>query len=261
MSGFWNGFYKEAWDIASARKATTGVKGLIRRGMHLDPSAGRIAPRAPGVMGNQLGPIITPAPVPKQFPRMQRAVASQAPTVAKAPPGTIFAEGDIIRNKQMQQLGIFPKNLTGPNKEMLNRTVLKHELSERKWSRKGSPEERFYTHFSPNVITEESNMLATLPQEHKIIAEPFKKIRGMDISKNVLEVAMPGFQYGQTRLTRHGKKHMERLIKEKNLMGAQIPHFEAGLKEQGLFNPPSGRTRLLERMRGLWGKLRPATSS
>ena len=114
------------------------------------------------------------------------------------------------------------RNMSPKNKEMINRLVTIHEQSERKHMGAKSPKSsarsftRKYGHASPGVIIEESNALATLPKKgYGGTKKTLNTLRKLDGTKSLIEGSIPNFQYGKTRVSRHAKKHMMRILKSK----------------------------------------------
>jgi len=225
MSAFATGFEKAAWNLSDARKATGGLKNLVRRGLHFDGTGSKL-------LTSRQGAPLGPAAIGKmpKTPLMKKMVSEVVPVSTQVKPGTIFAEGPT--NKLIS--GFSPQGMSGKDKEMLNRTVLRHEMSEGTHAKRlKTPEESFHGHKSPKVIIEESNMLATMPEEFDKVKATFKNLRDADNTRSALEGTLKGFEYGKTRMSRHGKKHLERLGREKGNMGPQFSEkdlIEAGYK-------------------------------
>lgn len=226
MSDFWNGFEKRAFNLVDARKATSGMKNLFRRGLHVGPKGFRL--RGPHIEGTHyFGPITTPRPTSKDLPKLKAMQESAAPLMS-GQHSRIFAEGDVTKIPHLRTAFPDMKSMSSADKEMLNRSMLTHEKSEAKYigKTKKDSDSRFFTHKDPRVILEESNMLATMPDKHKGVKDIYQNLRGMDSTKHVLETAIPGFEYGKTRLSRHAKNRVSEILKRKGMMGQQPSDVE-----------------------------------
>jgi len=93
-------------------------------------------------------------------------------------------------------------------REILSRSALMHELAETK-VKKYQP---FWGHASPKIISEESNLMRSIPNSGPA-TNFIKRLRsGGEI--NSIKRVYPGFEYGKTKLSPAGKKHINRRIDE-----------------------------------------------
>lgn len=105
--------------------------------------------------------------------------------------------------KNMAMLSSPPKSPI--QKEMINRVLVMHELAEAN-TKKTIP---FMLHNNPRVIMEESNLVRSLPKRYGPTKKYISELRSENESKYLKEI-YPGFRYGETRLSRAGKKFIER---------------------------------------------------
>ena len=104
-----------------------------------------------------------------------------------------------LQNKDMPKQPI--------QKEMINRIISHHELLET-----GAKQNiRFYSHASPAVILQESNLLASLPKKYKPAVKIFKKMRTKEISD--LKTHYPALAYGEKKVPKAAQKHIIRKFK------------------------------------------------
>ena len=103
----------------------------------------------------------------------------------------------------------FPK---GPKqKEMINRIIGHHELSEATVSKKNYG--RISSHFSIDVLSRESNLLASLPKRYKPTVDFRNKTRNMTGETKIIREHIPNFEYGVTHLSPAAKKHLIKKMK------------------------------------------------
>jgi len=113
-------------------------------------------------------------------------------------------------SKPFEDFGIkiqMPKHKS--QKEILGRVGLMHEFSETKM-KKAIP---FAGHTNPKVFMEESNLVSSLPKRYSPAKKYLSKIRSF-VETPSIDKFYPGFKYGKTRLSRAGKKHIERRNKQ-----------------------------------------------
>jgi hypothetical protein len=103
---------------------------------------------------------------------------------------------------------------TPEQKEVVNRLSDLHEVSEIRHTRK-YPTSKFFGHSHPGVILDEGNMVASLSPDIGRAGNVFTRLRQNVGEAGAIESALPGYVYGQTRLSRHGKKHALRILEEK----------------------------------------------
>jgi hypothetical protein len=163
----------------------------------------------PGPQSMPLGPVTT------AFPKSQEAKSLIKNMLGDVPSGKIFAKGDA--SKLLKDKGLLKEKLSPENKNMFNKLMLMHEEIERKAGKKAKELVNFNTHGSPDVILRESNLLATLPKEHQALKDVFKTVRNLDQTKNILENSIKGFRYGGQRYSRHARKRMNEILKEKGI--------------------------------------------
>jgi hypothetical protein len=149
----------------------------------------------------------------------------------------IFAKGDFLDYVTQNHGFIDPELVSAVKKnpkyrEMINRLALMHEGAEGSEARRLGPYFEItprFGHNSPGVLLRESNMLASLPEEYKPVKDFFTQARRQqvfsagevpsghvgDISEiDMLEKALPGFKYGQTRVSNKAVKRMDALVRD-----------------------------------------------
>ncbi|MCJ7521639.1 MAG: hypothetical protein MUP21_05440 [Dehalococcoidia bacterium] len=225
-SAFWDGFEKRALNLATARAAMGRFKDkLIRRAPKLN--MGSLSEHMEGktpkekLLSLSKDKLSTGgAPLRGMGPAMnaQSTVSSHPQANLKT-----FAQGDAL--KDLKGFGMDVPAMDRSNKEMTNRMMHLHEQAERKSFGKAKTMWAG-AHADPRVILEEGNMLATLPKGHEATKEVFHTLRGEDSTKALLEAGLPGYEYGKTRLSRHGVKHMRRILEGKGMQAVPFPGTE-----------------------------------
>jgi len=209
---FWEGFEKQALNLRSARRAVNALKpNIIKKDMGTV-----ISSRAQrGVSPFKTGPA-TLIPFKNQTStRMKDHPFRNVPSSQRK----IFAKGPMSKAApRSSELSDPLRKMDPKNKEMTNRVTLMHEGLERKAlkQQKGNnynPNKA--SHANLGVILRENNMVSTLPKGFEDTKKVFSQMRDMDNTKNVIEKAVPGFQYGKTRLSRHAVKRVEQTLKRK----------------------------------------------
>jgi hypothetical protein len=226
-SAFWDGFEKRALNLATARAAMGRFKDkLIRRAPKLNTESvnAHIEGRTPkekfiSLSKDKLSAGGDPLRRAGHMMNAQGTVSSHPQANLKT-----FAKGDML---EVLAPGMkLPAAWNPKNREMTNRIMHLHEQAERKsfgkaktlWA--GS-------HADPRVILEESNALASLPKKgYSPTKRLFHGLREADNTKHLLEHAVPKFRYGKMRLSRHGVKHMRRILEEKNMQAIPFPGTE-----------------------------------
>lgn len=108
------------------------------------------------------------------------------------------------------------KSITAPKsktqKEAISRVTLMHELQE--ISHGGKKSVPISSHNSPAVIMAESNLIRSLPKKYAPTKRFFKRAREVEGLEDAIGAFYPGFEYGKTKLSRAGKKHVIKSIKE-----------------------------------------------
>jgi hypothetical protein len=226
-SAFWDGFEKRALNLATARAAMGRFKDkLIRRAPKLNTESvnAHIEGRTPkekfiSLSKDKLSAGGDPLRRAGHMMNVQGTVSSHPQANLKT-----FAKGDML---EVLAPGMkLPAAWNPKNREMTNRIMHLHEQAERKsfgkaktlWA--GS-------HTDPRVILEESNALASLPKKgYSPTKRLFHGLREADNTKHLLEHAVPKFRYGKMRLSRHGVKHMRRILEEKNMQAIPFPGTE-----------------------------------
>lgn len=128
-----------------------------------------------------------------------------------------FVGGDVAGPLSKQVGG----RLSRAEKEMTNRLSMLHEAAERRLAAgKGSPEQLIArnwpkglepTHVSPDVLMQESNMIATLPRKgYDNLRSLWAKMRGGEDEAAIkaIQQLYPDFQYGVTRLSRGARRRI-----------------------------------------------------
>lgn len=237
MEKSWNGFEKRSWDLQKARKAFAPFKDkLIRRGIAADPKGGGGLFTKKHVFNPSLKDMTDLKPSyagPMSIPEGLKSPAYPVENMY----GKIYTKGQTTKriNPNMKGMGI-PKEhipydprvekLTPAQKELYNRTVLQHEANELKYGKTPKAKDTLYGgHVSPQVLLEESNQIATMPKGFEPVQDFLKamrKDRGLD--------SIEGFEFGKTRLSRHGRKHVARILLDRHR--AQVNAFTKNLKEK-----------------------------
>jgi len=120
------------------------------------------------------------------------------------PKGGPLKDGDaMFGNAGMKNL-FKSKNLSKDNKAMLGRLAIAHEGSE--LAVKPKEVGRFFTHLSPKVLIEESNMISTMPKKYNASKNILKKLRGSTGETDALNSL--NFKYGEGRINRRMKRHL-----------------------------------------------------
>ena len=235
---------KLAFNLEDARKASTNIRGLVRRAVGMDlgklmqgtkPSstgsvsgnpAIKIMPRRHSPVNitdmysfQNRGPVV---PIAYKNPELQ-SIQAFGPK-SGIPPRTILAEGDTTK--------ALAPNLKPRDKEISNRLMLLHERFERDALRKYKGRTSAGAHADPEVILRESNAIATMPKEHSAVQDLYSSLRQMDGSAPTLSMGIPGFEYGKQRLSRHAIKRMRQILEEKGLGSLNEEQLLAALKGQ-----------------------------
>jgi hypothetical protein len=234
---FFRGFEKRAIDLPDARKATNALKpSLIRRDARIGADGLTFSD------GMSVGPIAR-APTPKH-----PALAASTKALNRAPVGTIFAKGDmskLINNHPIMQDTLKLPQLNPENKEMFNRSMLLHEGLERNTLKKQKTFSSWKTHANPEVILKENNIIASMPDKFQPVKDFYGKVRNLDTTRPVLEKALPGFQYGKQRYSRHAIKRLSEILKQKGVVAATEQDILKGL---GMAPIEKKAPKLLERV-------------
>ena len=174
--------------------------------------------------GSKQAPAPAPAPVTAPRELKTRGAPVRVPTGRKKsflPMGASTArEGKKTKGKVMPPspppLPSPIKDMGPEQKELFNRTVLQHEGNESRYTKKAlKPESMFASHASPQVIFDESNQLATLPKGYEPVRESFQRGRNLTGESASMSGMFPNFAYGQTRLSRHARRHMTDIYEQK----------------------------------------------
>ena len=236
--------HKLAFNLEDARKASTNIKGLVRRaiGSDLGKMAQGMKPSSTGsisgnpaikIMPRRHSPVnITDMnsfqnrgpgiPISYKHPEL-KSLQAFGPK-SGIPPKTIFAEGDTTK-------AIAP-NLKPRDKEISNRLILLHERFERDALRKYKGRASAGSHADPEVILRESNAIATMPKEHSAVKDLYTSLRQRDRSVPTISMGVPGFEYGKQRFSRHAIKRMRQILEEKGLDSLNEEQIVAVLKGQ-----------------------------
>lgn len=231
-AAFINSFMKMAIDMGTLRKFTNKIPTHIRAKSFLDPA--EFSKSISNISDNLKKKV-------KDFNQVK--IRNRAPAnvidigpVFNPAKNKIIAKGDILKNPSLKHLN--PGNMTGNQREFLNRTLLAHEIDEGKTMRKmrlknkinrgmtqaDFARETFNTHASPGIILREGNLLASA---HQDISEPAKKvlntIRQADQTVPSIQEVMPQYEHGKTRLSRHAIKNISKSIKNRHK--AKIDEF------------------------------------
>lgn len=125
------------------------------------------------------------------------------------------------------------KRMGGRNKEMVNRVSYLHEGAEA--SIRPRSVLQVGSHYSPEVLLKEHNMIRTLPKKYSGTKNFYRELRGAVHESDMLSSGYPRFRYGESpRLSRHAIKRMMqgyRREADRNIMpGAKEmlrQHFES----------------------------------
>jgi len=154
--------------------------------------------------------------------RNRDGVALDVSPAVSTESGKLYAAGDMNRLVQKSDIFDSPPVKSGKAKNMINRTVLLHEADElksmkrRKLTAETAPLSTFGGHASIDVIMRESNLVRSLPSpEKKEVTKFFKSFREMDHTIPGIQMVMPNFEYGKTRLSRHARKRIYNLFEKK----------------------------------------------
>lgn len=114
-----------------------------------------------------------------------------------------------------KQVGVKKDEQT--SKHIQNLSML-HEHSEVKHMNK-SKNKGWHSHASPGVLLEESNLVSSLPKSKASnkLRNFWGKVREVTGEPADIKKKLPNFEYGKTRLSRHAKKHFERIFKPDEL--------------------------------------------
>jgi len=228
--------YKLALTIMDARKAVSAYKrtgGLIRR--DITP---QVKAKLPAAISSKLPKSIGPlGTFPKKIdPKIYPYISKGLPNL---PGGKTYAKGSSL--KPFTELGWQPGpvKIRKREKEMLNRLMLLHEQAEQQALRKAKGFSMWSAnHADPSVILRESNMLASLPKKkYKGVKNFFKEIREIDNTKTILEKNIPGFKYGETKISRHGIRNIQRALKRKGGGPEDINAYERTARLSAVLNP------------------------
>ncbi len=114
-------------------------------------------------------------------------------------------------------LGITHKNIVPDfpkapkQKEMISRIIGHHELSEATVSKRNYG--RISSHSSIDVLSRESNLLASLPKKYKPTVDFWKKTRSISGESAMIRKHIPNFEYGVTHLSPAAKRHIIKKMK------------------------------------------------
>ena len=99
-------------------------------------------------------------------------------------------------------------------KEVVNRIFSTHEMLELGTKKKNVGE--VFSHISPKILIDESNMISSLPKRYKPAGNFMKKLRSASGENMFLEYYLPkGFKYGEGRISKATRKNvMKRFLKE-----------------------------------------------
>lgn len=227
-------FDKEAFNLNDARKAGKAIaKHRVRAAPMTDDMIGII----PGMMRK-------PKPsldkwVPTHEPAVTMPLHMLRPgkaTAANAKDIKIFGTGDMGKNitKHVPETKGVLSKMSPNEREIVNRITLLHENAERKamkniyreagtkmtpdgvdFVREGTPlnklQELSGSHMTPDILAQESNMVATLPKDMTKVREFFTKLRQNDSDAGILKSIQkyaPSFEYGKQRINRHDRKKL-----------------------------------------------------
>ena len=227
--GYRRAFEKLALDLKGARSAVSAMAApfRVRRNVHMNMGASSPSTSVSiGQFAHGKGLDKGPSAVGR-LPTHPEILPHLPPRIAD--PGTIFAQGDMhqLLDKRMPAL-TRAEGWNPANREMLNRTTLMHEGLERQAILKDPNFASWNTHANPGVILRENNMVASLGSEFNPVKGVYRAMRRYDQTAPALEGAIPGFQYGKQRYSRHAIKHMEEIAARKGV----VPLREADLVER-----------------------------
>lgn len=133
----------------------------------------------------------------------------------------IYVAGDVSSNKALKASGKVPSVKLNKSKEMINRAVILHESDEvkaiarRKINKENVAAKVVGGHASADVIMRESNLVRSLPPNNGEVRKFFKPLREADSSLAQIQSVMPNFEYGKTRLSRHARKNILKMLEPK----------------------------------------------
>jgi hypothetical protein len=196
--------YKLAIDMATAREATRRLLrggNLVRGRSVIDEGAVREYKQLPKILKFFEGP-----------------TSGYGVPVGKGKgPLKVFVGGDVSGPMSREYGG----KLSKLEKEMTNRLSILHETAERRLaSGRGMSKQKHLanwpegldpTHVSPDILLQESNMLATLPKEgYGNLRKLWTAMRGDQDAEalKAIRKLYPDFQYGATRLSRGARKRI-----------------------------------------------------
>ena len=228
-------FDKEAFSLNDARKAGKAIaKHRVRAAPYKDDVLGilpNIFRKSRGPQQGKWIPSTSPAiTTPTALFRPGKTTASNAKDIK------FFSTGDVGRplTKVVPSTKGVLNQMSPNEREMVNRITLLHENAERKGIRKvfgqagtkiddgyvdvlreGTPLHKLQGisggHVSPDILAQESNMIATLPKEMTGVRDFFTKLRQNPDDTGVLKAIQkhsPGFEYGKQRINRHERKKL-----------------------------------------------------
>jgi len=241
---------KVALNLAQARRATQALmrKGFTRgiiglnsatgkpffarklKGLrgHLPIGWGAVTPRPTTERG--LGRVLDPRGVPVA-PEIKQLTQEVLPRL----PGNkarIFATGklteapkQLLRDRAAaspEQMKALSPKLAPKQQEMFNRIGLLHEGVERQFAaqphgkiNRGRWKAMQPGHLAPEVLLQESGMLATLPKEYTPVRQAYQKIRGElePPTLAAIQEVYPGYEHGVTRMSRHARRHVGDILR------------------------------------------------
>ena len=104
-----------------------------------------------------------------------------------------------------------PQSLSPTSKRMLRNIALMHEAAELQASgKKAFPS--YFSHMGPEVLLNESNIVASLPKQHEKVRQSMIAARKATSEAGLMAHHLPGFEYGKTRLSRHAIKRAKVIL-------------------------------------------------
>jgi hypothetical protein len=230
-------FYKEAINLAQLKKVNTLAKpNLIRRNIsessgHLTKGPGIQAyvPAAPsqrvprntqdkiymrGDIGRSIADTFVSPTTPEGILKIYKDMGLPEATATRMLPDSLRKVQSNPAAMSQASAGKKIRTMDPQNKEVFNRSMLQHENIERKYSRQGTPNSpQYHGHAGPQVLMEESNLVRSLPPQYTQAQSAFKDMRNHE--QNLIQKIMPSFQYGQTRLSRHARRHINDILQSK----------------------------------------------
>jgi len=147
--------------------------------------------------------------------------ALKAPSERHA--GKILMPSKVIAS-DFPELQAMYKELPGRQREVLNRLLHLHENIERTTSAKGKISPRFgklFEHAHPEVLLQESNMLASMPKRYAPARKAYMRMWETEGQTPRFSRYLPkGIEYGKTRLSRHGRRHVSDIV-QRNMLTEQ----------------------------------------